>query len=178
VAGLAVAAVVAAAAVVVLSGRDTRHTSTGPAAKLAAATFTPDQAAKSDGRDQELLGVASVGSIVVAVGGEADTADYRGEFLVSTDGGRSFRLADVRTPDGAEPGYGDTPRVVSGSDGAWVALGGSRTGTAVWTSRDGKTWTRQPDSTGAVFGRDKINRVARMSGGFVAVSGSGWATTS
>ncbi|GAB2859142.1 hypothetical protein GCM10027176_71930 [Actinoallomurus bryophytorum] len=169
VAGLAVAAVIAAAAVVVLSGRGTPHTSTGPAAKLAAATFTADPAAKSDGRDQELLGVASSGSIVVAVGGEADTADYRGEFLVSTDGGRSFRLADVRTPDGAEPGYGDTPRVVGGSDGAWVALGGSRTGTAVWTSRDGRTWTRQPDSTGAVFGRDKITRVARTSGGFVAV---------
>jgi hypothetical protein len=172
VASLAVAAAVAAAAFVVLSGRDTQHPSTGPAAKLAAATFAPDPAAKSDGRDQEFLGVASAGSIVVAVGGEADTADYRGEFLVSTDGGRSFRLADVRTPDGAEPGYGDSPRVVGGSDGAWVALGGSRTGTAVWTSRDGKTWTRQPDSTGAVFGRDKITRVARTSGGFVAVGSS------
>jgi hypothetical protein len=172
VASLAVAAAVAAAAFVVLSGRDTQPPSTGPAAKLAAATFAPDPAAKSDGRDQEFLGVASAGSIVVAVGGEADTADYRGEFLVSTDGGRSFRLADVRTPDGAEPGYGDSPRVVGGSDGAWVALGGSRTGTAVWTSRDGKTWTRQPDSTGAVFGRDKITRVARTSGGFVAVGSS------
>jgi hypothetical protein len=168
VAGLAVVAVIAAGAVV-LTKRDAHHTPSGPAAKLAGATFVPDPAAKSDGRDQELLGVASAGSIVVAVGGEADTADYRGEFLVSSDGGRSFRLADVRTPDGAEAGYGDAPKVVAGSDGAWVALGGSRTGTAVWTSRDAKTWTRQPDPIGAVFGHDKITRVIRTGGGFVAV---------
>jgi hypothetical protein len=168
VAGLAVVGLIAAGAVV-LTKRGTHHAPAGPAAKLAGATFAPDPAAKSDGRDQELLGVASAGSIVVAVGGEADTANYRGEFLVSSDGGRSFRLADVRTPDGAEAGYGDAPRVVAGSDGAWVALGGSRTGTAVWTSRDAKTWTRQPDPTGAVFGQDKITRVARTGGGFVAV---------
>ncbi|MDN3357994.1 hypothetical protein [Actinomadura sp. DC4] len=168
VAGLAVVALIAAGAVV-LTRHGAHDAPAGPAAKLAATTFAPDPAAKSDGRDQELVGVASAGSIVVAIGGEADTADYRGEFLVSSDGGRSFRLADVRTPDGAEPGYGDTPRVVAGSEGAWVALGGSRTGTAVWTSRDARTWTRQPDSTGAVFGHDKITRVARTSSGFVAV---------
>ncbi|MGI5228269.1 hypothetical protein [Actinoallomurus sp. CA-142502] len=169
VAGLVVVALIAGG-VVFLTGRGPlHHTTTGPAAQLAGATFAPDPAAKADGHDQELLGVASAGSIVVAVGGETETADYRGEFLVSSDGGRSFRLADVRTPDGAEPGYGDTPRVIAGSAGAWVALGGSHAGTAVWTSRDGRTWIRQPDSTGAVFGRDKITRVARTANGFVAV---------
>ena len=131
----------------------------GPPPSSPGRIFAPDPAAKADGRDQELLGVASAGSIVVAIGGEAGTADYRGEFLVSSDGGRSFRLADVRTAHGDEPGGGDTPRVVAGSDGAWVALGGSHAGTAVWTSRDGKSWIRQPDATGAAFGRDKITRV-------------------
>jgi len=167
-AGLAVAALIAGGVVVLTRGGSLHAKPSGPAAELAGAVFAPDPAARSDGRDQELLGVASAGSIVVAIGGETDT-DYRGEFLVSSDGGRSFRLADVRTPDGAEPGYGDTPRVVAGSEGAWVALGGSHTGTAVWTSRDARTWTRQPDSTGAVFGHDKITRVARTAGGFVAV---------
>jgi hypothetical protein len=169
VAGLAVAGLVAAGVVVLTKHGPLHDTPAGPAARLAGATFAPDPAAKTDGRDQELLGVASAGSIVVAIGGETGSTDYRGEFLVSSDGGRSFRLAVVRTPDGAEPGYGDTPRVVAGSDGAWVALGGSHTGTAVWTSRDGKSWIRQPDATGAVFGHDKITRVARTAGGFVAV---------
>ncbi len=171
-AGLVVLALIAGGVVVLVSGRGPLHhdrTVAGPVARLAGGVFAPDPSVKTDGRDQELTGVASAGSIVVAVGGETDTADYRAEFLVSSDGGRSFRLADVRTPDGAEPGYGDTPRVVAGAEGAWVALGGSRAGTAVWTSRDGRTWTRQPDATGSVFGHDKITRVTRTSSGFVAV---------
>lgn len=168
-AGVAVAALIAGGIVVFSGGHGGGHATDGPPAKLAGAVFTTDPNAKTDGRDQELLGVASAGSIVVAIGGEAGTADYRGEFLVSSDGGRSFRLADVRTAQGDEPGGGDTPRVVAGSDGAWVALGGSHAGTAVWTSRDGKSWIRQPDATGAAFGRDKITRVARTGSGFVAV---------
>jgi hypothetical protein len=168
-AGLLVLALIAGGVVLLTGSGPLHHSTTGPAARLAGTTFAPDPAAKADGRDQELLGVASSGSIVVAVGGETETADYRPEFLVSSDGGRSFRLADVRAADGAEPGYGDAPRVVAGSNGAWVALGGSHAGTAVWTSRDGASWTRQPDSTGAVFGRDKITRVTRTASGFVAV---------
>ncbi len=168
VAGVVVAGLIAGG-IVVFSGGGGYEKTDGPAAELAGGVFTADPAAKGDGRDQELLGVASAGSIVVAIGGEAGTADYRGEFLVSSDGGRSFRLADVRTPDGGEPGGGDTPRVVAGADGSWVALGGSHAGTAVWTSRDGKSWVRQPDAMGAAFGRDKITRVARTGSGFVAV---------
>ncbi|GAA4615896.1 hypothetical protein GCM10023195_70360 [Actinoallomurus liliacearum] len=166
--GVVVAGLVAGG-VYVLTGTDKGSAPKTPAAQLAGRIFAADPAAGTDGRDQELLGVASSGSTVVAIGGEADTADYRAEFLYSTDGGRSFRLAGLRTTDGAEPAYGDVPRVIAGSGGGWVALGGSHTGTAVWTSKDGSTWVRQPDTSGASFGRDRIARVARTASGFVAI---------
>ncbi|WP_305886719.1 hypothetical protein [Actinoallomurus rhizosphaericola] len=168
VAGVAIAGLVAGG-VYVLTGGDKKSAPKTPTARLAGRLFAADPAAGADGRDQELLGVASSGSTVVAIGGEADTADYRAEFLVSTDGGRSFRLAGLRTADGAEPAYGDVPRVVAGSGGAWVALGSSHAGTAVWTSKDGTSWVRQPDAAGASFGRDRIARVARTASGFVAI---------
>jgi hypothetical protein len=169
-AGVAVAVALVAGGVVVLArGGEGERASPGPEARLAAGVFAPDPAAKADGRDQELLDVASAGSIVVAIGGEIDTVAYRPEFLVSTDGGRTFRLAGVRTADDAEPAYGDTPRAIAGSDGSWVAIGGSATGSAVWTSGDGKAWVRQPDAVAAAFGHDKVARVARTASGFVAV---------
>ncbi|WP_433187924.1 hypothetical protein [Actinoallomurus sp. CA-150999] len=167
VAGVVVAGLVAGG-VYVLTG-DEKTSPKMPAAQPAARLFAADPQARTDGRDQELLGVASSGSIVVAIGGEADTADYRAEFLVSTDGGRTFRLGGLKTADGAEPAYGDVPRVIAGSGGAWVALGSSHTGTAVWTSRDGSAWVRQPDVAGAAFGRDRIAKVARTASGFVAI---------
>ena len=168
IAGLVVAGLIATG-IVVLSTRGSSHTPSEPAARLADAVFARDPAAKTDGLDQELLNVATSGSVVVAVGGEYNTG-YRGEFFVSTDGGRSFTLADVHTSDGQEPPYGDVPRQVAGTTGSWVALGTSPGGTVVWTSRDGKSWTRESDDAGSAFNRpDRIGRIVRTSSGFVAV---------
>jgi hypothetical protein len=168
-AGVAAAALIGGGVVVLTKDGPLHHTTTGPAAQLAGAAFAPDPAAKADGLDQELLNVAVTGSTVVAIGGEFDT-DYRGEFFVSTDGGRSFRLADVHSADGQEPPYGDVPRQVAGTTGSWVALGSSSSGTVVWTSRDGTSWTRQPDDAGSSFNRpDRVGRIVHTSSGFVAV---------
>jgi hypothetical protein len=142
----------------------------GPSARPAGSLFATESGAKSDGRDQELNGIAASGSTVVAIGGEFGTLNYRAEFLVSTDGGRSFRLADVRTPDGREPPYGDAPRVIAGGPDGWVALGGSAGVNAVWTSGDGQSWVRQPQSSGSAFGRnDRVSKVIATGSGFVAV---------
>ncbi|MCO6010004.1 hypothetical protein NE236_34045 [Actinoallomurus purpureus] len=167
VAGVLVAGLVAGGVYILTSGGKKEPKT--PAAVLAGRMFAADPAAKTDGRDQELLNVAAWGSTVVAIGGEFDT-DYRGEFFVSTDGGRSFGLADVHTADGQEPPYGDVPRRIVGAAGAWVALGNSPTGTVVWTSHDGRSWTRQPDDAGSSFNRpDRVGRIVRTSTGFVAV---------
>ncbi|WP_345438304.1 hypothetical protein [Actinoallomurus vinaceus] len=169
VAGLAVAGLVATG-IIVFSGNVGKKKQSATAAQLAGGLFPIDPAAKTDGRDQELLGVAAVNSTVVAIGGELDHGDYRGQFIVSTDGGRSFRLATVRTPEGWQPRYGDAPQQVTGTDGAWVALGVSPTGGVVWTSRNGTDWTRQPDSAGEPFsGSNRLAQITRTTAGFVAV---------
>jgi hypothetical protein len=169
VAGIAVAGLIAGG-VVVLSGIGGKKGPKTPPAQLAGRLFPADPAARTDGRDQELVSVATAGSTVVAIGGESDTTDYRGEFLVSTDGGRSFHLASVRTPGGQEAPYGDAPQQLAGTDGSWVALGVSPVGGVLWTSRDGRTWIRQPGSAGAPFsGANRIAQIIRTVSGFVAV---------
>jgi hypothetical protein len=170
VAGVAVAGLIAGG-VVLLSGggHGGPKPDAAPAARPAADLFPAGGGTHTDGLDQELLNVTASGSTVVAIGGEFNT-DYRAEFFVSTDGGRTFRLADVHTSDGQEPPYGDVPRRIAGTPGAWVALGSSPSGTTVWTSHDAVSWTRQPDDVGSAFNRpDRIGRIVRTRSGFVAV---------
>ncbi len=165
-----VAACLVAGGVFLLTRGHGHHAPAGPAAQLAGRLFAADPAATADGRDQGLSSVAAIGSTVVAVGGDGDGVSVRPEFVVSTDGGRSFRLANVRTLSGDEPPTGEVPRQIATANGTWVALGTGPDGTVVWTSRDGRNWTRQPDAAGAAFGRgDRIARVTGVGSGFVAV---------
>jgi hypothetical protein len=170
-AGTGVAVLIAGVVVAlssVIGQRETR--SSTPGAQLAGRVFAPDPAATADGRDQWLSGVTAVDSTVVAVGGEADTIGDRAQFLVSTDGGRSFHLGTVRTPAGDEASYGDTPKLVAGAPGQWVALGSQQNDPTVWTSKDGRAWVRQPDTAGTAFNlADRVLRVAHTASGFVAV---------
>ncbi len=167
--GVATAALIAGG-VVVLLGRGGGSGGDGGGAKLAGAVFPTDPAARSDGRDQELTGVAVAGSTVVAVGGEADPGHYRGVFLVSADGGRTFKAAGVQGPDGGEPVGTEVPRVVAGGRGGWVAIGTRPGGGVVWTSQDGTSWQRQPDAAGDVFGPgNRVTRVISTDKGFLAI---------
>lgn len=170
-AGVIVAALIAGGVFILTGTSKKQDQPSTPSAQLAGRLFATDPAATTDGRDQELTSVAASGSTVVAVGDEYGSVNSRGEFLVSTDGGGSFRLADVRTPDGGEPAYGDVPRVIAGGNGGWVALsGGSPAQNVVWTSRNGQSWTRQPDTASAEFGRgDRVFKAVRTASGFVAV---------
>ncbi|WP_433466559.1 hypothetical protein [Spirillospora sp. CA-128828] len=170
-AGLAAAALVAAAVLVVpgLLGDDDKGG--GGGAKLAGALFPVDGAARTDGRDQQITGVAARGSTVVAVGGESDPLDSRGMFLVSSDGGRTFRSVAQQDTDGGVAPPGGVPVAVGASPRGWVAVG-NRTGGAgaVWTSEDGKEWRRQPDAVGDVFhANDRVNRIVGTRDGFLAI---------
>ncbi|MEW2356995.1 hypothetical protein [Spirillospora sp. NPDC029432] len=144
------------------------------AAKPAEGVFTLDPAARTDGLVQNVAAVAAAGPTVVATGtetaGDGTPGRERAEFLVSQDGGRSWRLAPVRAPDGAEPAPGARPRMLAGGAGAWAAIGQTAVPgeAALWTSVDGREWTREP-GTGLPFGpNDRVNALARTSGGFVA----------
>ncbi|MGW3773230.1 hypothetical protein [Actinomadura verrucosospora] len=154
----------------VLLGTGDGSDGSGEGAKLAGAVFPADPASRSDGRDQELTGVAATGSTVVAVGGEADPGNYRGVFLMSPDGGRTFQTAKVEGEDGGEPGATEVPRLVAGGPGGWVAIGSRPGGGVVWTSEDGRSWKRQPDAAGDVFGPgNRVTRVIRTDKGYLAI---------
>jgi hypothetical protein len=54
-----------------------------------------------------------------------------------------------------------------------VAIGGTATSAAVWTSGDALTWTREADGVASAFGpTDRVAAVARTKSGFVAVGDS------
>ncbi|GAA2156190.1 WD40/YVTN/BNR-like repeat-containing protein [Actinomadura napierensis] len=173
VAAVAVAALVGGGVVLVprlVGGSDDADAGDGGGAKLAGALFPVNRSAQTDGRDQQITGVAAVGSTVVAVGGESDQASARGLFLVSADGGRTFKPAALKGTGDAVPAPGDVPAAVGGSSHGWVAVGTRAGGGAVWTSTDGRAWTRQPDPVGDVFGRhSRVQRIVGTDSGFLAI---------
>ncbi|MFI0450840.1 hypothetical protein [Actinomadura sp. 6N118] len=165
--GLAAAALVAAGGFFVLGGGDESDDGT---VTLAKNVFAIDPAVRADGRIQQLTDVASVGSTVVAVGGESDPDQQRGVFLVSGDGGKTFKQASVGGLEGAGPASGDVPQQVVGSERGWIAIGSRAGGGAVWTSRDGKDWQRQPDAVGDVFRPgNQVKQVITTGSGFAAI---------
>ncbi len=143
----------------------------GPGAALAADLFDVGPPGQADGRELELNATAALGSTVVVAGGADTDSGYRAEFLVSEDAGRTFRRATARTTKSEPPSAGEVPRLLAASPGGWVAFSDRAGGTAVWTSPDGASWTRQPDATtGLAFGpRDRVEAVAWTGKGFTAV---------
>ncbi|MEU8798993.1 hypothetical protein [Spirillospora sp. NPDC048819] len=172
VAGLAVVALVAAGVIFVPGLLDDGGGGgEKPGARLAGSIFPVDGTARTDGRDQEITGVAAVGSTVVAVGGETDPQNSRGLFLVSGDGGRTFTSVPQQGTDGGIAPPGGIPEAVGGSSRGWVAIG-SRAGGggAVWLSDDGQEWRRQPDAVGDVFGaNNRVQRIVATGSGYLAI---------
>jgi hypothetical protein len=134
--------------------------------------FAPDPAATADGRSQVLGAVAADGDTVVAIGSD----ENRGRFLASSDAGVSWRVGTVRAADGDEPPPGEFPRLVAGGVRAWVALGGPAGGgqlgrtsavDVLWTSLDGRTWTRRAGSPAFRSG-DRVSALVRTASGFAA----------
>ncbi|WP_285699162.1 sialidase family protein [Actinomadura sp. NBRC 104412] len=169
VAGAAAVALVAAGGVYLL-GRNSESTTASGGARLAGAIFPAAPGAATDGRAQVLNAVAAGGTTVVAVGGESDPLDIRGQFLVSTDGGRTFTSARVENAEGQDPGPAEVPRLVAASAAGWIAIGDRPGGPAIWSSADGRTWRREADELGAPFAdRARVSRLIGTGNGFVAV---------
>ncbi|MBO2458965.1 hypothetical protein [Actinomadura violacea] len=145
-----------------------------PAAVPADVLFAADPAATTDGLAQDLAVVAASGRTVVAAGTEGDgtPGQERARFLTSADGGHAWRTAKVHGADGSEPPPGESPRLVAGGTGTWVALGRSAAGTVVWLSNGGGTWTRHLD-TSAFKPGDQVNALAATAHGYVAAGAAG-----
>ena len=74
---------------------------------------------------------------MVTTGSQSSDGVVRQQFLVSTNGGASWRLAPVRASGGGAPLLGHPATLLAGGPGGWVAVGPQ----AIWTSPAGQTWT-------------------------------------
>ncbi|WP_344858175.1 hypothetical protein [Planomonospora alba] len=153
----------------------------GPGLRLAGGEFRPADgtfvspvAGGGDGSSQVLNAVAAAGSTVVAVGSDTTRPVPRPLFLVSPDGGTTWRLGKVTGFAGQEDGPA-TVGLVVGGDGRWLAAGSEPLGAAgrtvaLWTSVDGHRWnTLDGEALTAFANGDRIADLARTSSGFVAV---------
>ncbi|WP_433142348.1 sialidase family protein [Actinomadura nitritigenes] len=170
VAGLAAVAVLAGGGYYFVSqsgGDDDGGSAAG--VRLAGSLFAAGQGGH-DGLDQRLTDVAAAGSTVVAVGAESGVTGSRPEFLVSSDGGRTYTSAEVKGTGGTPD---DTPRLVGGGGRGWVAIGAGTAGPVLWTSQDGRSWTRQPDQAALPFGgHTRVKQVIGTGDGFMAIGAS------
>ncbi|MFF5247499.1 hypothetical protein ACFY3V_24700 [Streptosporangium sp. NPDC000095] len=133
--------------------------------------FVPQAGVGGNGSNQVLNAVASVGSVMVAVGSDTTSPVPRPLFLVSPDGGTTWQLGKVTGPEGYETGPTTVGRV-AGGDGLWLAAGNDPLGGGhgLWTSSDGYAWTAaDPGGLDAFARGDKIMDLARTDSGFVAV---------
>ncbi len=129
-------------------------------------------AANGRGISQTLGQVASDGAEIVAVGSQQGARIARAQFFVSTDGGRSWSMGQVRTPGGGPPPPGYAARFVAGGHGEWVAIGPR----SIWTSPDGRTWTLSSTAGLPLRPGDQISVLERTAAGFIAAGSNGNAT--
>jgi hypothetical protein len=144
-----------------------------PAATPATGAFA--STATQSGRNifQSVNAVAEHSGTVIAAGAEIGQWVPRTEFLVSANGGRTWKLAAVRPARGAAPSSASSvsatsaavpPQFIAHGPGGWVALGAG----ATWTSPNGTTWT-QAAGTFPLHAGDQVQGLAGTSQGFIAV---------
>lgn len=140
----AVLGTVAAVAVTLLTGHgprsgQARHpVASKPASPAAPRTIGMYSGQQGRGVFQRIDGIAGYRGTIVTAGSELSDGQVRQQFYVSADGGASWRLAQVRAPAGGESPLGGAATRIAGGPAGWLAVGPR----AIWTSRDGLTWTR------------------------------------
>lgn len=165
---LAVVLVAAGAASYVAFGRGPGTPPGYPAARLAGGVFG-GQAQPGRGVFQSLSRVVSYGNTTVAVGSQTGGDVPRAQFFVSRDGGTTWKLGTVKATDGGPPSPGHAAQLVAAGSAGWLAVGPQ----AVWSSRNGQSWTLtsptgiQPSDTG-----DQVLVLTQTSGGFLAAGGN------
>jgi hypothetical protein len=114
---------------------------------------------------QAVSRIVASGNMIVAIGSQVSDGLARQQFFVSADGGATWRLAPVRTPDGGQPPLGYPATRVAGGPGGWLAEGPQ----ALWTSPDGLSWTlAATHGITPQLPHDVILVLTRTADGFVA----------
>ena len=166
----AVAVVVAAAAVLTAFALHS-HTGHTAAKRLAGSaiqtTALPAYAGQAQrGVFQALSRIVSSGDTMVTTGWQANQAGSvaRQQFRVSSDGGKTWRLAPVHLPDGSQPPLGYLASFIAGGPDGWMAGGPN----AIWTSQNGTSWTLAATHGIAQQPGDSVDVVTYTAGGFLA----------
>ncbi len=170
----AVAVTVAAAAVLIAFAL---HSSTGhtpakrPAGNAILTTALPAYAGQAQrGVFQSLSRIVSSGDTMVATGGQTNQGGTvaRQQFRVSSDGGNTWRLAPMHLPDGGQPPLGSLATLIAGGPNGWMAEGPK----AIWTSRNGTSWTLAATQGIARQPGDSVDVVTYTADGFLAAGDS------
>lgn len=110
---------------------------TAPRLPMGAVTFDTYPGQQQRGVFQVINRIVGSGGTMVTTGSQSSDGVVRQQFLVSTNGGASWHLAQVRAPGGGAPALGHPATLLAGGPGGWVAVGPQ----AIWTSPTGQTWT-------------------------------------
>jgi Protein kinase domain len=139
-----VVALAAALVVVLLPGRGPQAArpaadqgASAPIQALPATAFGTYPGLQDRGVLQTIGRIVASGNTVVTTGEQVSGGVVRQQFFASADGGASWRLAAMDGPGGGPAPAGHAATRLAGGPAGWVATGPQ----AIWTSRDGLTWT-------------------------------------
>jgi serine/threonine protein kinase len=119
---------------------------------------------------QALNRVVSSSGTIVAMGSQASDGLVRQQFFVSSDGGKTWRLASLHAAHGVQVPLGHQATLLAGGPGGWLAIGPQ----AIWTSLDGTSWTLA--STRGVSPQlpgDSVWVITKTAAGFLAAGKGG-----
>ncbi len=152
---------------------DARSTAT-PGLPLAAVTLPTYPEQQQRGVFQTIDRVVASGNTIVTIGAQTSGGVTRQQFFVSVNGGVSWHLAPVRTPDGGQPPLGYPAALLAGGPGGWAAVGPQ----AIWTSPDGSSWTlAAPHGISPQQPGDSVWVITKTAGGFLAAGATGRGAT-
>ena len=145
--------------------------STGGQGNLPAMDSLPTYAGQRQrGVFQTINRIVGAGDTMVTTGSQTSDGTVRQQFFASSDGGVSWHLAPVQTPDGGQPPLGYLAPLIASSQKGWLAQGSQ----ALWTSRNGLSWTLaathgiRPQEPG-----DNIDVLTGTTDGFLAAGTDG-----
>jgi len=123
----------------------------------------PDQ--RSRGVFQALNRVVASGRTIVAMGSQTSDGLVRQQFFVSSDGGKTWRLAPLHAADGGQVPLGHQAALLAGGPGGWLAIGPQ----AIWTSANGTSWTlASTQGVSPQLPGDSVWVITKTAGGYLA----------
>jgi len=114
---------------------DQRASTPRPAPPATAFGTYPGQ--QDRGVFQTISRIVASGNTIVTTGAQVSDGIVRQQFFASADGGATWQLASVHGPGGGPAPVGHAATRVAGGPAGWLATGPQ----AIWTSRDGLSWT-------------------------------------